>query len=99
MITVTASLTCNRKYLNPTTTMVLLINIEGFERDHCWVKINDELEIALKGIYRNHSRRCTFEAKVKNYYKPLDGVHQKTLYKIKNLNFLEHANPKKRKKF
>jgi len=96
---VKAYLTPNLRYINPTTTLVLLTHVKALDldRDHCWVELTPNLQKALRGIYRNNKRRCKFTAKLKKYYKPLEDTHQYTLRDVSDLVFIEHANPAKRK--
>jgi len=63
-----ADLTGNRRDVATGAPKALLTNIEGFNREHCWVIINEELN---KHQPAGHKRpiKIQFEAKLKKYPK------------------------------
>jgi len=65
---ITALLTGNRRGVNTSSPKALLINIEGFNRKHCWVDITKQLaKLQPAGHQRPIKVRIT--AKVKEYLK------------------------------
>jgi len=63
-----AKLTGNRRDVATGSPKALLTHIEGFDREHCWVIINDELN---KHQPAGHKRpiKIQFEATLKEYPK------------------------------
>ena len=62
----TAMLTGNRRDVATGSPKALLKDIEGFDRDHCWVEINEAIE-AVRPLSHQKPIKVKVIGKVKKY--------------------------------
>jgi len=63
---------------------VLLTNIIGFDRDHCWVSLTDELEKFVP-ITNKNKRKIQFDCKLSRYFNYLTGEEKWGIINLKNI--------------
>jgi len=63
---------------------VLLTNIVGFDRDHCWVPLTDDLEKFIPRTNRK-KRRIRFDGKLSKYLNYLTGEEKWCIVNLKNI--------------
>ena len=79
-----AKLTGNKRGVGTTTPNALLIDIVGFERNHCWIEITPAI---AKLMPQGHRKPISiqFDADIKSYNKRAV-TKQHTLNNITNIN-------------
>jgi hypothetical protein len=79
---IVAKLTGNRRDVNTASPKALLIDIEGFDRDHCWVEITPELD-KIQPLGHQRPVKVAIWAKQKKYVK--QGKEQRQTLIIKEI--------------